>query len=381
MNDGKENEEKQFAGSASCANCHKEIYNSHIHTAHFLTSGIADEKNIQGDFREGKNEFVFNGNVTVAMEKRPTGLYQVEYVNGIEKRSGKFDVVVGSGTKGQTYLNWNQNRLFQLPITWFTAASQWSNSPGFPDKAVFNRPITVRCLECHSTYAKIISELPKKPDEFDRSAMIYGVDCETCHGPSAEHVAYQTQNPAEKKAKYVINPALLSRQQNLDMCALCHGGLLQKTKPSFSFTAGDALADYFKKDTSVQFSANIDVHGNQLGLLAASKCFIQSTTMTCNSCHNPHVNEAGQKAVFSQRCISCHTTEHVGECKMTNDIGTTIKNNCIDCHMPLEQSQSIVVLLQGADAPTPAKMRSHYIKNYPGETKKFIDSLKNKMEK
>ncbi len=375
------NERKKFAGSVSCANCHKVIYNSHIHTAHFLTSATADEKNIKGSFDAGKNKFVFNAKTIIAMEKRQAGFFQVEYLEGIEKKSCQFDVVVGSGTKGQTYLNWNKNHLFQLPITYFTAADQWSNSPGYPGRVVFNRPITGRCLECHSTYAKVISEEDKKPGEFDRNSMIYGVDCEKCHGGSAEHVAFQTQNPAEKKAKYVTNPAALSRQQNLDLCGLCHGGRLKKSKPSFSFTAGDALADYFIKDTAPQLAAGIDVHGNQLGLLAASKCFRQSITMTCNSCHNAHNNESGQTVLFSQRCIACHTAEHVGDCKMTNTIGTTIKNNCVDCHMPLEKSMAVVVLLQGAEVPTPAKMRSHYIRIYPDETKKFIEGIKRSLPK
>ena len=56
-----------------------------------------------------------------------------------------------------------------------------------------------------------------------------GVDCEKCHGPAARHVEFQTQNPKETIAKFIINPAGFSRQQSLDMCALCHGGRLQKT--------------------------------------------------------------------------------------------------------------------------------------------------------
>lgn len=369
-------EYSQFAGSASCANCHKEICNSHLTTAHYLTSGIANEKNIKGSFERGRNIFAFNFNASVAMEKRQQGFYQVEYVEGKEHTAKQFDVVVGSGTKGQTYLNWDKDHLFQLPITYFTATNQWCNSPGYPGKVVFNRPVTSRCMECHSTYADVTPASKQAPESFDKSKMIYGVDCEKCHGPAAEHVAYQTKNPTVKTAKFIINPSSLTRQQNLDLCALCHGGRLQKSKPSFSFKVGDLLTDYFKTNNTPQFAAEIDVHGNQFGLMTASKCFMQSKTMTCNSCHNSHKNEAGQVKVFSQRCITCHATEHVGSCKMSTAVGESISNNCVDCHMPLEQSRAIVVLLPGNDAPTPAKMRSHYIKIYPNETKKFMEQLK-----
>jgi len=63
---------------------------------------------------------------------------------------------------------------------------------------------------------------------------------------------------------------------------------------------------------------------------------------------------------------------------MTNEIGASITENCIDCHMPKQLSHAVAVYLQGADAPTPALMRTHYIKTYPGETQKMLNLLKNK---
>lgn len=76
-----------FAGSATCVSCHKAIYDSHINTAHFLTSAVADEKNIRGSFETGKNTFEYFDGSMVAMEKRAKGLYQVAYINNIEKKA------------------------------------------------------------------------------------------------------------------------------------------------------------------------------------------------------------------------------------------------------------------------------------------------------
>jgi hypothetical protein len=143
-----------YAGSASCASCHKSIYESHINTAHFHTSAIAAEKNIQGSFDSGKNTFSYSSGGMIAMEKRPEGFFQVAYVNGAEKKKERFDITIGSGTKGQSYASWVEHKLVQLPITYFTSAGQWSNSPGYPDKIAFNRPITSRCLECHAKFAE-----------------------------------------------------------------------------------------------------------------------------------------------------------------------------------------------------------------------------------
>lgn len=370
-------DEDQFIGSATCASCHKDIYEKHIKTAHFLTSQIASATNIMGSFEDGKNEFVFNEFSKMVMEKRDTGFFQTEYENGTIKKTRPFSIVVGSGKRGQTYLYWFKNNLGQLPIGYLTQAKQWSNSPGYGNRLIFNRPITSRCLECHSTYAQTISAPNVEPEEFTHNQIIYGIDCEKCHGPAKQHVDFQTQNPTIKTAKYIIDPKIFSRKQSLDMCTLCHGGRLTKTQPSFSFKAGDKLSDFFAIDTAGKDATNIDVHGNQYGLLAASKCFKMSQ-MTCSTCHNPHENEIEKMALFSQRCLTCHNNEndkngaHQKVCKLTATLKEQIKNNCIDCHMPEQPSKAIAMLLQGKSIPISALMRTHFIKNYPEETKKYL---------
>lgn len=367
---------ESFAGSATCATCHKNIYDKHIQTAHFLTSQIASANTIKGSFEAGKNVFSFNKSVHINMEKREQGFYQVEYFKNTEKKAKRMDIVIGSGTMGQSFLYWNNDHLFQLPITYFSAADAWSNSPGFPDKVIFNRIITSRCLECHTSFAQLKSEPDKDPEKFDQNKIIYGVDCEKCHGPAAKHVEFQTQHPKDRVAKFIINPATFTRQQKLDLCALCHGGRLQKTKPSFQFTAGQSLGDYFLIDTLATDPNKIDVHGNQYGLLRASKCFQLSQTLTCNSCHNTHEKERGNLALFSQRCMTCHNKEQDKFCPMEKTLGPAITNNCIDCHMPIKPSKAIAVFLPESSSPTAALIRSHYIKIYPEETKQLIPLIK-----
>ena len=202
------------------------------------------------------------------------------------------------------------------------------------------------------------------------------MECEKYHGPAEKHVEFQTQNPKETIGKFIINPGRLTRQQNLELCALCHGGRLQKTKPSFSFVAGDKLADYFLTDTVSNASVDsgfVDVHGNQYGMLKASKCFRMTATLTCVTCHDPHKNERGNIALFSQRCISCHNNVHDNFTKINNTPVASISKNCIDCHMPAQPSKSITLLLPGKEVPTAALIRTHFITVYPDATKKFMD--------
>ncbi len=238
-------------------------------------------------------------------------------------------------------------------------------------------------MECHSTYAEKISAPEEEPESYDRNRIILGVDCERCHGTAAKHVEFHTKNPAETQGRFLNNIKGFTRTQSLDMCKLCHGGRLQKTKPSFQFTAGEKLSDYFLIDNAGIDAANIDVHGNQYGLLAASKCYKMSNALTCNTCHDPHANEKGNLALFSQRCISCHSSGHTDAvtCKMTAALGPAINQDCVSCHMPEQPSHAIAVLLQGASSPTPALMHTHLIKVYPEASKKRMAGFKKSMKK
>jgi Cytochrome c554 and c-prime len=364
-----------YAGDNKCTSCHKEISDSHLLTAHHLTASPADTVSVMGSFAKGINTYNYTPDIQLAMEKRDSGLFQVAYVKGEEKKAMRFDITIGSGVMGQSYLNWRGNRLYQLPITYFTSAGQWSNSPGFPSQRVMiDRPVTARCLECHATYAEGIPADAMEPVEFDKNRILYGVGCETCHGPAAKHVEYQSKHAGEKTAQFIVNPSKLTRRQQLDICAYCHGGNIQKTTPSFRFAAGSNLSDYFKIDSLINAAAesgNIDVHGNQVGLLTSSQCFIQSSSMTCGTCHDTHQNQRGKKEFFSAKCTGCHNITDNAFKTPVHTNTKSMEKNCIDCHMPAQPSRSIAVFLQGQETPRASLVRSHYIAIY-----KFQDTKK-----
>jgi Cytochrome c554 and c-prime len=356
-----------YTATEKCASCHKSIYETHLKTAHYLTGQPALQNFIKGSFENGENKYAYTPDILLDMQKRDSGFYQVAYFKGIEKKAMRFDMVIGSGVMGQSFLTWRADKLFQLPITYYTEANQWSNSPGFPkERVMIDRPVTSRCLECHVTYAEGKPFNDLEPIVFDSTKIIYGIDCQKCHGPGAKHVEYHTAHPQEKMAKFIINTAALSQQQQIDACALCHSGNIQKTKPSFSFTAGNRLADYFLIDTNSKVSnINLDVHGNQVGLLMASKCFQLSKNMNCGTCHNTHENQRGQLEMFSQKCTNCHNTADAAFNKPAHQPVAIVQKNCINCHMPLQTSKSIAVFLQGQEVPKASKLRTHFISIYP----------------
>src|ERR1700743_1335173 len=73
----------EYAGAATCQNCHKDIYHSYLHTAHYAASQPANDSTIQGSFATGSNEFEFGPATKVIMEKRgDSGYFQTGFING-----------------------------------------------------------------------------------------------------------------------------------------------------------------------------------------------------------------------------------------------------------------------------------------------------------
>lgn len=371
-----------FAGSAKCASCHKGVHDTYSNTAHFKTSALATKATVLGSFDVEKNTYFYKPEVKVVMEQRDSSLYQVAYANNVEKQANRFDVVMGSGTKAQTYLYWMERKAYQLPVSYYLPANSWVNSPGYPAHQVrFDRNIPLGCFECHSSYIKLEGNEvlgDRYINNFDNNRIIYGIDCERCHGPAAQHVTFHQQNPKEKISKYMTAYTSMSRVQQVDMCAVCHSGLQETLKSTFDFRPGDTLTNNFFTNTAAVKVEDLDVHGNQKQLLAASQCYIQSSQLNCTSCHNVHENERGNKLLFSKQCLSCHNDASHTFCKLTNTGSVNLAANCIDCHMPSKPSKLIQLLSNGQQSPTPNLIRTHYISIYPEETKKTLSSLKSK---
>ncbi|WP_343691933.1 multiheme c-type cytochrome [Chitinophaga sp.] len=360
---------KAFAGAAACQTCHRKIYQDTRHTAHFLTSSLPDAAHIKGSFAYGKNTFTYSNNMEVVMNRIGNKFYQTGFVNGTIIQREAFGMVIGSGRMGQTYLYWADNHLFQLPVSYFTPIRDWANSPGYAISYIrFNRPVPANCIECHGTYAAA-QILPDNSTIYNRQKIIYGVDCERCHGPGAAHVAYHTAHPADTVPQYIVSTAHMDRQLKLDACALCHSGIRNLLQPAFSYQVGQHLEEYSTERTT---AGELDVHGNQYGLLTASKCFRMSQ-MDCGSCHDVHQDEAKNPGLFSKRCMNCHSKNDT--CRFRPENGLVLSENCIDCHMPAMASAKITFKMERDKAAIPDLVRTHRVGIYLEETKAFVKGL------
>ena len=357
-----------YAGSAECLRCHKAISNSFSHTAHYLSTRIADSGSVAGNFSKDSNELSINETTLIRMEKRDTGLYQVLYIKNKEKESHRFDLVMGA-VKGQTYLYWKENGFFQLPVSYFTALHQWTSSPGYSfSKLNFDRPVLKECFGCHSSFA---NGDPHGLSGFGikQNSWIFNIDCERCHGPAAAHVQFHDSHPEEKRSGFMVSFHSLSRSQKVDLCAVCHSGTKHiLLKSTFAFKMGDSLASYM---IPLSTGDQLDVHGNQTQLLSQSKCYRMSD-IDCSTCHNAHVNQRGFVKSFNDRCQSCHSPgKHF--CKMATGTNMAfLQNNCTGCHMPLQSSTAITVIPSNHATTIPTMVVNHRIAIYPEVVEKII---------
>lgn len=351
---------EQFAGSASCMGCHKNIFDTYILTPHFNTSEQTSFTDLKNKINTHNNKISFINNQTVRLEKKNETYFQRYYKGDKLLASESMDITFGSGEKAQTFAYWKDQQLFELPLTYLHEMNLWTNSPGFPaNQPYYSRMITGKCLECHSSFAQKISVKTgamKIAEKLNPNTIILGIDCERCHGAAAQHVQFHTDHPGEKKAEFMKSISALTRQQQLDGCATCHSGDQPSMQSLFNFKPGDKISDYFIYYPGSR--SDPDVHGMQMQSLQLSECFKQST-LTCVTCHSPHLEANNNRGVFIAGCISCHQpSAHVTQMQSE-------KGDCITCHMPLRNSKSLDFNNSTENKAIPYRLRTHRIAIYP----------------
>ena len=129
---------EKYAGDDACASCHREKVATYHRTAHYSSSALPSKESIAGDFTPGANVMKTGmPGLFFRMEQKDGEFFQTAV--GIPPDNGshteRFDLVIGSGGKGQTFLYWKGDRLFQLPVSYWRELG-WVNSPGYGDRTL-----------------------------------------------------------------------------------------------------------------------------------------------------------------------------------------------------------------------------------------------------
>jgi hypothetical protein len=353
---------RNAVGDAVCLSCHQEKQAFET-TAHRITSRLPVPAAFTGDFSAGRNVLrTSNPHLYYRLDSTVNGFFQTAVFGAppdTTVRTERIAFVTGSGRRGQSFLYWrNDNLLYQLPVSYW-AMFGWGNSPAYRDGSPnFDRPIPPRCLECHTTAFERDSGTTDI-HRYRRDSVILGISCETCHAAGREHVERERSIARAVLPSAIVNPAKLPRARQLDGCALCHAGAVPLVTQPFTHVPGTPVEK--EVDLAIwgrPLSPTVDVHGDQVGLLARSRCFQQSD-MTCSTCHDVH-REQRDPVQLSGNCLTCHTVQ---SCDLFPTRGRALEGKCADCHMPVQASASVIANQMGRQVRQ--QVRSHWIKVYP----------------
>ena len=326
-------------GMNACIECHQSQSRSYSATSHSRSlrrcdMGSMNERSVEFEHKRSRRSY----EVQVAAGKMVhRELIRDQQGETIAVNEAEIAIEIGSGEHAHSYLFERDGFFVQSPLTWYSAIEQWDLSPGFDPltQATFDRTVNTNCIFCH---AGAIKTQGNNIERFVISELAIG--CERCHGPGGNHVAVHTGSPEQKKTGMVddiVNPSRLNRSQADAICAQCHlqGAVSSSTYgvSRWDFRPGEPIArdttEYQIQGQAAEF--RIVGHTEQM---YQSGCYLNTETLTCTTCHDPHEHANKNAASISQReiCISCHQRD---ACGVPIDIRqTTQQNDCAVCHMP-----------------------------------------------
>ena len=351
-----------YAGSASCGECHAAIFDSWQQTGMAKMFREFEAANIAGDFGS-RREFETEGGLTVA---RVGSLGERPYME-FRDDQGQWqrhlvDYTIGSKWQQAYATELPDGRIQVFPLQYNLLQGRWLNfwraidPPGTERTRLgdFHRMsratnYQVNCASCHTS--QLSTSKARTPTDFmHREA---GVNCEMCHGPSADHVAAaRAGRPLHQAANQIpLRFSSLGAEQHVALCGRCH---MQSNlfdlgpRGEVNFT-GLPVAFYppYKGRPINEFSQKaFHRDGRFRETTFIGESFVRSACYRiggahCGSCHDPHPADprANPKSLKfldnpDRMCLQCHQQYADGPEEHTKHAAESSGSRCASCHMP-----------------------------------------------
>lgn len=301
-----------FVGDAGCAPCHRSESSSHRVSNHSLTMHRMDRISL------GKLSPPY-GRVPdsdVILMPFRSG-YQI-MAAGQEDERMPLELALGSGHTGMTFVGFmDSETMMEVRTSYFPPRKRWYITPGHETQPKENvgllYPSTAarKCMLCHAVTLPTGSLHPE--------ARMFGVGCESCHGPGSEHVqAARTNNVTDLKVEKLGKWS--ATRLNEDVCGKCH-----RTEQSVA-----------QQGRELDMTHRFQPYG-----LMKSRCFIESSRkLSCLTCHDPHTNTSRETPIYEAKCKSCHVPAAPNISPSARSAGgprpcpVNPNSGCIQCHMP-----------------------------------------------
>jgi Tetratricopeptide repeat/Cytochrome c554 and c-prime len=252
------------------------------------------------------------------------------------------DYVIGSGTRGHSYLADRDGFLFQTPVSWYSQKGAWGLAPGFTPPRLTGRPVLPECLFCHANRAHYVEGSVNRYEEpvFEGHA----IGCQRCHGPGELHVAARErlEPVAGPVDATIVNPAHLEPTVREAVCEQCHlegeARVVHRGRGVYDFRPGLPLELFWSVFVAVGDPGEGRRAVSHVEQMDQSGCYRGGTgadRLGCISCHDPHERVPPERRVayYRGRCLQCHAQRG---CSLprAERLRQSAEDSCIDCHMP-----------------------------------------------
>lgn len=257
-----------------------------------------------------------------------------------------------------------RGRLQVLPLAYDVASRRWYDMAASGVRAHSGAPpeqplpwtdpaftFNTSCYSCH--VSQLRSNYDLATDTYRSSWREPGIDCETCHGDGAAHVALMKTGAAGRDLR-ILSTAALSVPQRNETCAPCHA----KMSPlSAAYRAGQRFFDHY--DLVTLDHADYYPDGRDLGenytytSWLMSPC-VRGGRLDCLQCHASTGSYKFAAGNPDGACASCHAAQASNQRAHSRHRPGTPGGNCVDCHMPKTRFANMNRSDHSMLAPTPA---------------------------
>jgi tetratricopeptide (TPR) repeat protein len=229
-----------------------------------------------------------------------------------------------------------------IPITMDVSLTECADWP--PVRVLGTDDTYANCQECHAALVDLAFD--STANRYSTRITTLAIDCESCHGPMAEHIERSQPESIVEDSDIAVQPlATFTKDESLNVCFRCHA---LKDVMQQGFLPGKPLADYYSVGLTMLGGGPFYPDGRvrtfaYQGNHRYSDCYLNGS-MTCVDCHDPHTQMYrdiwGRELIdrfADEQCTDCHPSKAERPEEHTFHEPGTEGSRCIDCHMPYLQ--------------------------------------------